>query len=45
VRAPLAGATYVVKGSLGPDYSAVWIENVETGVQVGNKLMIKGAAP
>ncbi len=41
---PLAGATYVVKGSLGPDYSAVWIENLETGVQVGNKLMIKGAA-
>lgn len=41
---PLAGATYIVKGSLGPDYSAVWIENLETGVQVGNKLMIKGAA-
>lgn len=41
---PRAGATYVVKGSLGPDYSAVWIENLETGVQVGNKLMIKGAA-
>ena len=41
---PVGGATYVVKGSLGPDYSAVWIENLETGVQVGNKLMIKGAA-
>jgi hypothetical protein len=41
---PVAGAAYVVKGSLGPDYSAVWIENKENGHQVGNKLIIKGAA-
>jgi hypothetical protein len=41
---PVAGATYVVKGSLGPDYSAVWIEDQGNGRQMGNKLIIKGAA-
>jgi hypothetical protein len=41
---PVAGAAYVVMGSLGPDYSAVWIQNKDTGVQIGNKLIIKGAA-
>jgi len=41
---PVAGATYVVKGSLGPDYSAVWIEEKDSGRQMGNKLIIKGAA-
>jgi hypothetical protein len=41
---PVAGATYIVKGSLGPDYSAVWIEDKDSGRQVGNKFLIKGAA-
>ena len=41
---PVAGAAYVVKGSLGPDYSAVWIEDKASGRQMGNKLIIKGAA-
>ncbi|HEX3950079.1 MAG TPA: hypothetical protein VHW95_09550 [Steroidobacteraceae bacterium] len=41
---PVAGAAYVVTGSLGPDYSAVWIQNKDTHVQMGNKLLIKGAA-
>ena len=41
---PVAGATYVVKGRLGPDYSAVWIEDKVSGRQMGNKLIIKGAA-
>jgi hypothetical protein len=41
---PAAGENYIVKGSLGPDYSAVWIENKTTGAQVGDKLLIKGAA-
>jgi hypothetical protein len=41
---PAAGAKYVVKGSLGPDYSAVWIEDQDNGRQMGNKLVIKGAA-
>jgi hypothetical protein len=41
---PVAGEAYVIKGSLGPDYSAVWIENKNTGAQMGNKLLIKGAA-
>ena len=39
---PVADQNYVVKGSLGPDYSAVWIETKESGRQVGNKLLIKG---
>jgi hypothetical protein len=41
---PTEGDRYVVKGSLGPQYQAVWIESVANGAQVGNKLMIKGAA-
>ncbi|HEX3603019.1 MAG TPA: hypothetical protein VHU43_02935 [Steroidobacteraceae bacterium] len=41
---PVAGAAYIVMGSLGPDYSAVWIQNKDTRVQMGNKLLIKGAA-
>jgi hypothetical protein len=41
---PVAGAAYVVKGSLGPDYSAVWIEDKGNGRQMGNKLIIKGAS-
>ena len=39
---PVEGERYVVKGSLGPQYQAVWIEDEATGVQVGNKLMIRG---
>jgi hypothetical protein len=39
---PVEGERYVVKGSLGPQYQAVWIENATTGIQVGNKLMIRG---
>ena len=37
-------AIYIIKGELGPDFSAVWIEDEKTGAQVGNKLRIKGAA-
>jgi hypothetical protein len=41
---PVVDQHYVVKGSLGPQYQAVWIENAATGTQMGNKLMIKGVA-
>jgi hypothetical protein len=41
---PEAGASYVVKGELGPEQSSVWIENEKTGAQVSDKLVIKGSA-
>jgi hypothetical protein len=41
---PVEGERYVVKGSLGPQYQAIWVENEATGAQMGNKLMIKGAS-
>jgi len=41
---PLEGRTYVIKGELTPDHSAVWIEDEKTGAQVGNKLLINGPA-
>jgi hypothetical protein len=39
---PLDGGAYVVKGELGADHCAVWIEDEKTGAQVGNKLLAKG---
>ncbi len=41
---PVADQTYVIKGTLGPDYSAVWIENAQTGEIVGTKIEAKGSA-
>jgi len=41
---PLANHNYVVKGVLGPDYSAVWVEDKETGQVAGQKLEVKGSA-
>ncbi len=40
--APRPNETYVVKGQLGPDYSAVWIESRETGEVVQKKIEIHG---
>lgn len=40
--APQAGRRYVIRGTLGPDYSAVWIEDAETKAVIGNKIEIKG---
>lgn len=40
--APQAGRRYVVRGTLGPDYAAVWIEDAETKAVIGNKIEIKG---
>jgi len=41
---PEKDRTYMVKGELGENYSAVWIEDVETNSVVGEKIEIKGTA-
>jgi hypothetical protein len=42
--APLPDHHYIVKGQLGDNYSAVWIEDLATNGIVGNKVEIKGSA-
>lgn len=42
--APEPNRSYVVKGKLGNDYSAVWIEDAATGQPVGPKVEVKGSA-
>ena len=41
---PAADHTYMVKGVLGADYSAVWIEDTSTQQVVGEKIEAKGSA-
>ena len=41
---PETGETYVVKGELSDDHSAIWVENERTGAQLGNRLLITGSA-
>jgi hypothetical protein len=41
--APQARGQYVIKGELRDDYSAVWVEDLATGKQQGNKLLVKGS--
>src|SRR3984957_16257365 len=41
--APQGDGQYAVKGELREDYSAVWVEDVLTGKQRGNKLLVKGS--
>jgi len=41
---PKAGGHYVLKGELQADHSAVWIEDVQTGARVSEKLRIEGSA-
>jgi hypothetical protein len=41
---PLADRTYIVKGQLGEDYSAVWIEDVQTEAVMCCKIEVKGSA-
>ena len=41
---PVPDRSYVVKGVLGDDYSAVWIEEVRTGQLVTKKIEVKGSA-
>jgi hypothetical protein len=40
---PAPDASYVVKGTLGPGYSAVWIEG-KSGAVMGKKIEIQGDA-
>lgn len=42
--APEGNGQYAIKGELGEDHSAVWLEDSTTGKQCGNKLLIKGPA-
>jgi hypothetical protein len=41
---PEKDRAYIVKGELGENYSAVWIEDSESNVIVGEKIEIKGSA-
>lgn len=41
---PEAGHLYRVKGELGENYSAVWLEDAATETVVGEKIEIKGSA-
>ena len=41
--APQGDGQYVIKGELRDDYSAVWVEDLSTGKQRGNKLLVKGS--
>jgi hypothetical protein len=41
--APAGGGQYVIKGELREDHSAVWVEDLSTGKQRGNKLRVTGS--
>jgi hypothetical protein len=41
---PVPEKTYVVKGVLGENYSAIWIEDKATGAVVGRKIELHGSA-
>jgi hypothetical protein len=41
--APEGGGQYVIKGELRDDYSAVWVEDLSTHRQRGDKLLVKGS--
>jgi hypothetical protein len=41
---PEKDKTYVVKGELGNNYSAVWIEDAATKSVVGEKIVVNGSA-
>lgn len=41
---PLPDHNYIVKGILGEKYSAVWIEDSDTGETVGRKVEVQGSA-
>lgn len=42
---PAPQHSYVVRGVLGESYSAVWVEDKDTGDVAGQKIEVKGAAP
>lgn len=41
---PAENKTYVVTGTLGEQYSAVWVQDSETGAAVSEKVEVKGSA-
>jgi hypothetical protein len=41
---PLEDHVYTVKGVLGPDYSAVWLEDVATHEVIDHKIEVHGSA-
>jgi hypothetical protein len=41
--APQGDGQYTIRGELGEDHSAVWVEELSTGRQRGNKLLVKGS--
>lgn len=41
---PEPAKVYIVRGELGEGYSAVWLEERDTGQQIGKKIEIKGSA-
>jgi len=41
---PKADTRYVVRGELGKNYSAIWIEEAESQQLVGQKVEVQGAA-
>lgn len=41
---PEAGKVYVIKGELGEDYSAVWVEEEQTHTVIDKKIEIDGSA-
>src|SRR5258708_39753178 len=43
--APQGDGQYAIHGALREDYSAVWVEDLLTGKQCGNKLLVKGSTP
>jgi hypothetical protein len=40
---PQVDGQYVVKGELSEDHSSLWVEDVATGKQLGNKLLVRGS--
>lgn len=40
---PEENHAYTLKGTLGPDYSGVWVEDMATGTVVGKKVEIHGS--
>lgn len=41
---PAQNGRYVVKGVLGESYSAVWLEDLQTGAVIGRKIEAKGSS-
>jgi hypothetical protein len=42
--APEAGKVYWIRGTLGEEHSAIWIEEEGTSRVIGDKIEVKGSA-